>query len=187
VSNPIIEAAPTSEDELQSVLTEILRSVGWTAIREYSPDHSNKRIDIYAEHDRYGTVGIETKHIRSNRDGKRLADAYVQITRDYWRKRYNREQILFWAIAPYFAPGKLPNTVDDQRISDFVRQFVTGTGVGLINCHKDTLTIQYSDTDLGLSIPIAGPYVDTYASRVDVEDLRSHVRELRQVRGDNLQ
>jgi hypothetical protein len=187
VSNPIIEEAPTSEDELQSVLTEIFRSVGWTAIREYSPDHSNKRIDIYAEHDRYGTVGIETKHIRSNRDGKRLADAYVQITRDYWRKRYNREQILFWAVAPYFAPGKLPNTVDDQRISDFVRQFVTGTGVGLINCHKDTLTIQYSDTDLRLSIPIAGPYVDTYASRVDVEDLRSHVRELRQVRGDNLQ
>jgi hypothetical protein len=187
VSNPIIEEAPTSEDELQSVLTEILRSVGWTAIREYSPDHSNKRIDIYAEHDRYGTVGIETKHIRSNRDGKRLADAYVQITRDYWRKRYNREQILFWAVAPYFAPGKLPNTVDDQRISDFVRQFVTATGVGLINCHKDTLTIQYSDTDLRLSIPIAGPYVDTYASRVDVEDLRSHVRELRQVRGDNLQ
>jgi len=168
-------------------LTEILRSVGWTAIREYSPDHSNKRIDIYAEHDRYGTVGIETKHIRSNRDGKRLADAYVQITRDYWRKRYNREQILFLAVAPYFAPGKLPNTVDDQRISDFVRQFVTATGVGLINCHKDTLTIQYSDTDLRLSIPIAGPYVDTYASRVDVEDLRSHVRELRQVRGDNLQ
>jgi len=187
VSNPIFELARTSEDELQSVLTEILRSVGWTAIREYSPDHSNKRIDIYAEHDRYGTVGIETKHIRSNRDGKRLADAYVQITRDYWRKRYNREQILFWAVAPYFAPGKLPNTVDDQRISDFVRQFVTATGVGLINCHKDTLTIQYSDTDLRLSIPIAGPYVDTYASRVDVEDLRSHVRELRQVRGDNLQ
>lgn len=186
MSNPITAASPTSEDELQSVLTDIFRSAGWTAIREYSPDHSNKRIDIYAEHDTYGTVGIETKHIRSDRDGQRLADAYVQITRDYWRKRYNREKILLWAVAPYFAPGKLPNTADDQQISDFVRQFLTATGVGFINCHNDTLTIQYSDTDLRLSVPIAGPYADTYASRVDVDELRRHVRERREVRGDNL-
>jgi len=186
VSNPITSFSPTSEDELQSVLADVFRSAGWTAIREYSPDHSNKRIDLYAEHDRYGTIGIETKHIRSGRDGRRLAEAYVQVTRDYWRQRYNREKILLWAVAPYFAPGKLPNTVDDNQISDFVREFFTATGVGFIDCHSDTLTIQYSATDLSKAIPIAGPYADTYAARVELEDLRDHVRERRRAREGKL-
>lgn len=168
------------------MLIDILRSAGWTAIKEYRPDHSQKRVDIYAEHNEYGIVGIETKYIRSHRDGGRLAEAYLQITRDYWRRQYNQEKILLWAVAPYFAPGKLPDTANDQRISDFARQFLTATGVGYINCHNDTLTIQYSDTDLRLSIPIAGPYADTYASRVDVERLRAEVRERRQIRRDNL-
>jgi hypothetical protein len=177
-----MRSVPASEDELQSLLADIFRSAGWTAIREYTPDHSNKRIDLYVEHDRYGTIGIEAKHISSGRDGARLAEAYIQVTRDYWRKRYNHEKILLWAVAPYFAPGKLPNTADDQRILDFVREFLTGTGLGFIDCHSDTLTIQFSATELSKAIPIAGPYADTYASRVELRELREHVRERRQAR-----
>lgn len=102
VSNPITDRDPSDEDELQQILAEIFRSEGWTAIREYTPDRSQKRVDLFVEHERYGEMGIETKHLRSDRNGAKLAEAYVQITRDYWRKQYNGEKVLLWAIAPYF-------------------------------------------------------------------------------------
>lgn len=186
MANPIIEHQPADENELQSVLADVFRSAGWTAIREYTPDHSQKRVDLYAEHGEYGTLGVETKHIRSDRDGGRLAEAYLQVTRDYWQRQYNQEKILLWAVAPYFAPGGLTGAIDDNRIRDFVQEFITATGVGFLDCHADTLTVRYSPTDLSKTIPIAGPYADTYAERLDIEALAEHVRDRRQIRDNRL-
>lgn len=184
--NPIVRQQPQDEDELQEMLVDVFRSNGWTAVREYRPDNSRKRVDVYAEHDVYGTVGIETKHIRSDRDGSRLAEAYIQITRDYWRKRYNGDKVLLWAVAPYFAPGKLTGSIDDGHIRDFVQEFITATGVGYLDCHSDTLTIQFSDAGSALAIPVAGPYTDTYRSRLDIESVRDQVRERRRARNSEL-
>lgn len=186
MTNPITEESPSDEDELQRILAEVFRSNGWTAIREYTPDKSQKRIDLFVEHPKYGKIGIETKHLRSDRDGSTLAQAYIQITRDYWKKRYNGEKILLWAIAPYFSPGKLLGSIDDDQIKHFVREFITATGVGYIDCHADTLTARFSESSFSKTIPIAGPYVSTYSDRVQLERLRNHVRERRQDRNDTL-
>jgi hypothetical protein len=181
-----VQQQPQDEDELQELLVDVFRSNGWTAIREYTPDSSQKRVDIYAEHDAYGTVGIETKHIRSDRDGARLAEAYIQVTRDYWRKRYNGDKVLLWAVAPYFAPGKLTGVIDDGQLRDFVREFITATGVGYLDCHNGTLVIQFSGTGGPMAVPIAGPYTDTYRSRLDIESVREQVRTRRRARDGRL-
>lgn len=184
MSNPITQRQPKSESDLQAIVAEILRSNGWTAVREYHPDNANRRIDIFAEHDTYGTLGIETKHIRRSRDAAVLAEAYLQITRDYWNRNFNGQNILFWAIAPYFQPGKVGGSINDGRISDFVRDFITETGVGFMNCHADTLKVMFDADDLSKTIPIAGPYSDHYDNRLDLAELREYVTNRRQERCD---
>jgi len=57
--NPIVSQRPSDEDTLQAALADVFRANDWIAVREYTPDRSNHRIDIFAEHDDYGQVGIE--------------------------------------------------------------------------------------------------------------------------------
>lgn len=177
--NPITTSQPTDEADVQAALADTMRANDWIAIREYQPDNADRRVDIFAEHDEYGAVGIETKYIRRGRDGGRLAEAFLQVERDYSHRRYNGSEVELWAIAPYFAPGKLAGTTDDRRLMDFARSFLTRVGIGVLDCHARTLKIQY-DTERGDStIPVAGPYADTYAARLDTDALRSLVRQRR--------
>lgn len=182
MTNPIVGQRPTDEDELQAALADVLRANDWIAVREYTPDRSTHRVDILADHDTYGRIGIETKYIRSDRDGRRLAEAFLQVERDYSQKLYNGTPISLWAIAPYFSPGALSGTTDDRRLMDFARSFLTRVGIGVLDCHARTLKIQY-DTDRGdMTVPVAGPYADTYAARLDADALHDLVAERRSER-----
>lgn len=184
MDNPILQQRPQNESELQQILADILRANGWTAVREYSPDWANKRIDIFAEHDEYGRIGFETKYIRSDRNGARLAEGYLQITRDYWRRSFNGDKISLWALAPYYSPSGLDGIRDDRLIRDFVREFITRTGVGVVNCHAPTLKILYAANEAAMSIPIAGPHTEVYEHRVDLEAIRELVAERKYERVD---
>jgi hypothetical protein len=180
--NPIVSQRPSDEDALQAALADVFRANDWIAVREYTPDRSNHRVDIFAEHDEYGQIGIETKYIRSDRDGRRLAEAFLQVERDYSRRLYNGTRINLWAIAPYFAPGTLDGTTDDRRLMDFIRAFLTRVGIGVLDCHARTLKIQYDTDRSDTTVPVAGPYADTYAARLDTDGLCDLVSDRRSER-----
>jgi len=173
--NPLVQSRPRDEDELQRELALLFRSNGWTAVREYSPDHANVRVDLLADHDAYGRIGVETKFLTTARSGGTLAEAHMQITRDYWHRQYNGEQITLWAIAPYYHGETLPGSVDERRVQSFVREFCHRQGIGVIDCHANTLTATFANG----TIPIAGPYLDTYDAKLDVESLRKSVQQKR--------
>jgi hypothetical protein len=97
----------------------------------------------------------------------------MQITRDYWHRKYNGEEILLWAIAPYYDGETLPGSVDECRVQSFVREFLHRQGIGVIDCHADTLTVTFASG----TIPIAGPYLDTYDAKLDIESLRESVQQ----------
>jgi len=175
MTKPIVSRRPTDEHDLQAALASVFRANDWIAVREYTPDHSNHRVDIFAEHETYGQIGIETKYIRTNRDGRHLAEAFLQVDRDYSQHLYNGSQIKLWAIAPYFAPGTLDGTTNDRRLMDFIRAFLTRVGIGVLDCHARTLKIQYDTARSDTTIPVAGPYADTYATRLDIAALRDLV------------
>jgi len=177
--NPIVSQRVRNEDDLQAALADVLRANDWTAVREYTPDRSNRRVDIFTEHDEYGQIGIETKYIRTDRDGRRLAEAFLQVERDYSRRRYNGRRITLWAIAPYFSPGTLDGTTDDRRLMDFIRAFLTRVGIGVLDCHARTLKIQFDTERNDTTVPVAGPYADTYATRLDTDVLRKLVSDRR--------
>jgi hypothetical protein len=180
--NPIVSQHPADEDDLQAALADVFRANGWTAVREYTPDRSDHRVDIFAEHDAYGQLGIETKYIRSERDGARLAEAFLQVERDYSRRLYNGTPVQLWAIAPYFAPGRLEGATDDRRLMDFTRAFLTRVGIGVLDCHARTLKIQFAISRRDTTVPVAGPYTDSYAARLDVDTLRDLVSDRRSER-----
>jgi len=182
MSNPVVSHRPVDEDDLQAALADVFRANDWIAVREYTPDRSNHRIDIFAEHDDYGQIGIETKYIRSDRDGQRLAEAFLQVERDYSRRLYNGTRINLWAIAPYFAAGTLDGTTDDRRVMDFIRAFLTRVGIGVLDCHARTLKIQFDTDRSDTTVPLAGPYADTYAARLDTDGLRDLVSDRRSER-----
>jgi hypothetical protein len=182
MSNPITTSQPADEADVQAALADTLRANGWVAIREYQPDDADRRVDIFAEHDDYGAVGIETKYIRRDRDGRRLAEAFLQVERDYSRRKYNGSEVALWAIAPFFAPGNLAGTTDDRRLMDFARSFITRVGIGVLDCHARTLKIQYDTDRADTTIPVAGPYADTYAARLDLPALRDLVATRRSER-----
>jgi hypothetical protein len=182
IENPVVSCKPTNEDELQAALAEVLRANDWLAIREYTPDFSDHRVDILAEHDTYGRVGIETKYLRTERQGARLGEAFLQVDRDYSRRRYNRDAVPLWVIAPFFSPGKLAGTTDDRRLMDFARSFLTRTGIGVLDCHAATLKMQFSTDDPRFIVPVAGPYCDTYAERLDLDELHNTVANRREER-----
>lgn len=182
MSNPVVNQQPTDEDDLQAALADVFRANGWVAVREYTPDRSNRRVDIFAEHDAYGRVGIETKYIRTDREGRRLAEAFLQVERDYSHRLFNGTRIDLWAIAPYFAPGTLDGTTEDRRLMDFIRAFLTRVGIGVLDCHARTLKIQFDTDRRDTTVPVAGPYTDTYAARLDADSLRKLVSERRSER-----
>jgi hypothetical protein len=173
VSNPIVQTHPQDEDDFQRELALILRANEWTAVREYPPDDANRRVDILADHDEYGKIGIETKFLTTARDGARLAEAHMQIARDYSTRTYNGESVLLWAVAPYYHGTALPGPVDDHRIQEFIRSFFHRQGIGVVDPHAETLKITFANG----TIPIAGPYSQTHAARLEVDALRESVRQ----------
>jgi len=113
---------------------------------------------------------------------KRLAEAFLQVERDYSRRLYNGTRINLWAIAPYFAAGTLEGTTDDRRVMDFIRAFLTRVGIGVLDCHARTLKIQFDTDRSDTTVPVAGPYADTYAARLDTDGLRDLVSKRRSER-----
>lgn len=184
MTNPILVQSPKNEDELQDSLIELFRANDWTALKEVCPDWGQKRVDIIAEHPEYGRIGIETKFIRTGRDGRRLAEAFMQVTRDYWHREYNRSEIQLWAIAPYYQPGSVRPPQNDDQIQDFVKQFLTRVGVGVLDVHADTIKIEFSTASRGKTVPVAGPHIRTYQHRLDIDAVREFVQDRREERQD---
>jgi hypothetical protein len=182
VTNPILVQSPQNEEDLQDSLIELFRANDWTALKEVTPDWGQKRVDIIAEHSEYGRIGIETKFIRTGRDGRRLAEAFLQVTRDYWHKNYNRDKIELWAIAPYFQPGSVRPQQNDNHIQDFVKQFLTRVGVGVLDVHADTIKIEFSASSRGKAVPIAGPHIQTYKHRLNIDAVYDFVKSRREER-----
>jgi len=167
-----------SEDELQEGLQRLLDSSGWNAQREVSPDSSEYRVDLLAEHGEYGTVGIETKFFK-NSGGAKAADAHHQIVSKYRGKEYGGQKVDLWAICPYFA-GKNGGSFgrrNQQRIREtMIREMFCRHGIAYLDLSKSNLYLDFAMSDRSKKIPISGPKIGKYEQAVDIGEIRDSIR-----------
>jgi len=136
-------------------------------------DNKLKPIDMYLRPD--GEMDVLDESVIMENPVPQSASIGRKINPHNGRRLYNGSPIQLWAIAPYFAPGRLEVTTDDRRLMDFIRAFLTRVGIGVLDCHARTLKIQFDTSRRGATVPVAGPYTDSYAARLDVDALRDLV------------
>lgn len=166
-----------SEEELQEGLKGLLDSSGWNAQRELSPDGSEYRADLLAEHPDYGVVGIETKFFK-NSGGAKAADAHHQIVSKYRGKKYGGQEVNLWVICPYFVGkngGSFGRRNQQRTREKVIQEMLCRHGIGYLNLAKNNLLFDFAMSDRAKKIPVSGPNYEKYERAVDIDEIRESV------------
>ena len=109
------------EREFVRRFAELLTSYGCKCFLEERPDGSNKRIDLIANHPKFGYIGFEAKHINTLGQGAVIAKAVEQI-QEYRKYTYfNGVKIERWVFLPKFDNLAFES---GDRVLEFIRSFL---------------------------------------------------------------
>jgi hypothetical protein len=162
-----VKDAVDDEDDLVDFTTEQLEYHGWSCMTETKPDRSDYRADIVANHDRYGWLGVEAKCSPNPRPA--FAEAFKQVTEQYWNREFAGKPILMWAIL----------------IWDKEAEWLTPTGLGLSFIWRYGLglfygtqfnTVKFKHNQQALSIPVS---VVSHNESGTADQIREFVKERR--------
>ena len=156
-----------NEDALQTWLEDYFESHGWTAIREVSPHNSNHRADLLVHHDDYDWIGIECKHMKSPRAGRKVAEAMDQIISKYRGRKYIGNRVDLWAFCPYFYKDNA-----DRQPQQTIREMLCYYGIGVLFTDRADLRIDFAYSDRDTKIQVENPSGDRYG---DITAIRESV------------
>lgn len=166
---------PTSEQEVQDGLEQFFEKMGWTALTEVSPHHSDYRADLIVKSDEYGWFGAEIKYFDTTGASK-VADAHHQIVAQYRGKKYLGNRINRWVLIPYFAKRSGPGATTSlprRDLLQFSRELCCRHGVGIVDLTKakyDHLVLDFAYSRSECKVPVGHhEYAERHHDNVDMD------------------